>query len=251
MHRDGGVEFILGMATQESQPDVLVLAGDICGAEQIENVLAQFYVAFPKAIILYVHGNHEFYGSDRKSVVAKTKRAVRGRPRLHWLDCTSVEIENVSFHGTPLWFRRAPAAPKHQLNDFNLIRDYESWVYRENERALLFLRHEVQPGDVVITHHLPTAASISPQYRGDPLNAFFLCDVEALMRECRPQLWVHGHGHNSADYRCGVTHVVANPCGYPGVYPTGWENGRFDPNLLIEVAENDSVVAKTATKGRS
>jgi Icc-related predicted phosphoesterase len=53
-----------------------------------------------------------------------------------------------------------------------------------------------------------------------------------IIRSRRPSLWIHGHTHESRDYRLGATRIVANPCGYPGalnrsfssivVTPNGW-----------------------------
>lgn len=56
---------------------------------------------------------------------------------------------------------------------------------------------------------------MAPRYAGDPLNAFFLCDMEALIEERKPHWWIHGHTHEPCDYRLGATRVVANPRGYP------------------------------------
>jgi hypothetical protein len=43
------------------------------------------------------------------------------------------------------------------------------------------------------------------------------------------RLALHGHIHDSADYRIGATRVIANPHGY------GRENPKFDPAFTIEV----------------
>jgi hypothetical protein len=47
------------------------------------------------------------------------------------------------------------------------------------------------------------------------------------------QLWIHGHTHDSFDYRLNGTRVLCNPRGYArdGVN----ENPMFDPQLVIEV----------------
>lgn len=65
------------------------------------------------------------------------------------------------------------------------------------------------------------------------LNACFVSDLEARILRWQPQLWMHGHTHDSFDYRIGATRVIANPRGYArdGVA----ENKSFDPGLVIEV----------------
>lgn len=57
-------------------------------------------------------------------------------------------------------------------------------------------------------------------------------DVVVLDGE-RVQLWIHGHTHDSFDYRLNGTRVLCNPRGYArdGVN----ENALFDPQLVVEV----------------
>ena len=77
------------------------------------------------------------------------------------------------------------------------------------------------------------AQCIAAQFVASPLNACFVSDLEAQIRRWQPALWLHGHVHDSFDYRIGNTRVVANPRGYA---PNGVvENKAFDPSLVIEV----------------
>ena len=65
----------------------------------------------------------------------------------------------------------------------------------------------------------------------NPLNRFFLCDVDDLIERAGPPLWVHGHTHCSMDTQVGRTRIVCNPLGY-----SGWgENADFDGKLVISV----------------
>lgn len=212
-HADQGLTVARELTDGLDSTDVLVLAGDIAAASGIGEVLALF-AKQTAASIVFVTGNHEFYGGDRAGVLASIQAAERAHPNLHWLDHTVVTIGGQRFLGTPLWFRQDPRAPKWAMNDFVAIRGFENWVYTENRRALDFLRAELQAGDVVVSHHLPAEASVVARYRGSPLNAFFVCDVSPLIREREPALWIHGHTHDSLDYRLGATRVVCNPFGY-------------------------------------
>jgi Icc-related predicted phosphoesterase len=116
------------------------------------------------------------------------------------------------------------------LDDFSKIKDYESWVYSENWKAIDFLAENLGSGDVVVTHHLPSRKSVHPKYERSPLNSFFLCDVEPLIADRQPALWIHGHTHSSSDYQIGATRVVCNPAGY------GRENSEdFDPGKIVLV----------------
>jgi Icc-related predicted phosphoesterase len=66
----------------------------------------------------------------------------------------------------------------------------------------------------------------------DRLSACYASDLDELIEECQPHLWVHGHIHSSADYRIGKTRIVCNSRGY---YPD-YKNASFDPMLTIEIA---------------
>jgi DNA polymerase V len=99
------------------------------------------------------------------------------------------------------------------------------------QRWGVVLERTVREGSIVVTHMLPSQRSIAPQFARSPLNPFFLCDVEELILERAPQLWVHGHTHVSCDYEIGRTRVVCNPFGYARVE----ENARFDEGKIVDV----------------
>ncbi len=218
-HGDRGETLIGEILAGLTEADVLVLAGDVADAAHIEVALRA--LARGPAEVVYVAGNHEFYGSDRQAVTRKLAAVAADCPKLHWLDHQSVTIQGRRFLGTPLWFRRAPDAPQWAMNDFTAIRSFSAWVYEENRRAEAFLREELRAGDVVVTHHLPHSGSTPPQFAKSALNAFFVCDQGNLIRARRPALWVHGHTHTVCDYRLGSTRVLCNPFGYVGFEPTG------------------------------
>ena len=214
-HADDGAAFVASLDPRGI--DVLVLAGDIAVGERIGAALDRICERYAGAVVVYVHGNHEFYGATRAAVVAITRAACARNPNLRWLDGDILNIDEMRVLGAPLWFRRPTAdrdSLKLAMNDFGQIRDFERWVYAENERALAFFARELRRGDVVVTHYLPAEASVAPRWKGDALNAFFVCDVEPLIREREPALWIHGHTHDSVDVVVGSTRIVANPFGY-------------------------------------
>ena len=71
---------------------------------------------------------------------------------------------------------------------------------------------------------------VSPQWQGNPLNRFFVCEMGELIESARPALWFYGHTHSVADQKVGATRLMANPMGYPGEPNTG-----FDERLVLEV----------------
>jgi Icc-related predicted phosphoesterase len=230
-HADGGRTL-----AEEIDPeglDVLVLAGDIAVGQGIGPALDLFCRRFPAADIVYVLGNHEHYGTARAVVEAATAGARERNANLHVLDGDVVEIRGQRFLGGSLWFRDAPESRPHRswLTDFQTIPGFVPWVFEENDRQLAFLRDELRAGDVVVTHHLPAYECVSPRFRGSPLNAFFVCDVEPLIRERAPALWVHGHTHDSVDVVVGETRIVCNPFGYA----RSEVNPAYDGNRRVRV----------------
>ena len=204
--------------------------------------------------MLYVPGNHEFYGGSIAGTVDELKRLSAGT-NIRVLDDDEVVIDGVRFLGTTLW------------TDFMLFGEGEKRAAAMARSAALHARfqpHPVAMGDapftpeafggavraarrlararlatphagptVVITHHAPSRKSIHPRFADSPLNACFVSDAERLIDGSRARLWIHGHTHDSFDYVVNGTRVVCNPRGYAkdGVN----ENPSFDANLLAAV----------------
>lgn len=235
-HRDGGFSFVESLPSTD-EVDVCILAGDIANARGIPGALGLFCDRYRH--VLYTHGNHEYYDSDRESVLGWTWDAVEKFDNLTWLHTQSelrgagaVEIEGQRFIGSTLWFKKATRAGLQKyMNDFEVIEDFESWVYDENAETRAYLDKELGPDDVVVTHHLPTYKSVHALFEGEPLNAYFVCNMEPLIKRVQPKLWVHGHTHFSWDYRIGKTRIVCNPFGYV----RREENAGFDFSRVIEV----------------
>jgi Icc-related predicted phosphoesterase len=233
-HRDGGREMVESLA----DADVCLCVGDLSNAAGIWDALLLLLVKY--AHVVFVFGNHEFYGSNIPAVKKKVERLRRKLPtlhgklgQLHVLDNSTCEIEGRRFVGTTMWFRDQPgnALVARHLNDFHVIGNASRRIYEENEKALAFLDETVMSTDVVLTHHLPAEMSVHPKWKGNDLNPFFLCDVEPLIRDRQPKLWVHGHTHDSCDYAIGTTQVVCNPFGYAGQDI----NPAFRDDLILEL----------------
>lgn len=90
------------------------------------------------------------------------------------------------------------------------------------------------------THHAPHPNSVHQKYKDDLLSAAFASDVSELLEGA--DLWIHGHVHDSFDYRVGRCRVVANPAGYVlnrrsirRMEEAALENAQFNPRLVVEV----------------
>lgn len=230
--------------------DVVVLAGDIGRPEQA--------VAWASSLakpVLYVPGNHEFYGGSIAGTAAQLKQLCAGT-LVRVLDDEETVVGAVRFLGSTLWTdfllsgddegrTAALGAALRFMRDYSRIHldDAKERLFTPLDSAMLFQRHAAwlarklaQPHSgptVVITHHAPSAHSIHPRFEGSLLNACFVSNAEHLAGGDRVQLWVHGHTHDSFDYQLNGTRVVCNPRGYArdGVN----ENPRFDPRFTVEI----------------
>ncbi len=234
----------------ENDADAVILAGDIARPREA----ASWASGFAKPV-LYVPGNHEFYGGSIAGTVAELRRLCAGT-NIRVLDNDEVVIEGVRFLGTTLWTdfmlfgkgeKRAAAIQEAQrrMRDFSRVRIDEASdvLFTPDASAALFNRHAAwldrklaEPyagATVVITHHAPSRKSIHPKFADSLLNACFVSDAERLIDGSRTQLWIHGHTHDSFDYFLNGTRVLCNPRGYAkdGVN----ENPLFDANLWVEI----------------
>lgn len=234
--------------------DVCVVPGDILNgcANAIHYLGREIAPAMP---VVFVAGNDEFYGDSALEGLEWGRTAAEEYPgRVHFLENDSVVIGGVRFLGATLWtdfavegsdpadVRWAMAYADVHLNDFRQIAwrrlpDYEGFppkcaleLHRRSRAWLERILAEAHHGPtVVVTHHAPHRGTIHRRFKGSALNACFASDLTALIEERRPDLWVHGHMHDSFDYRVGATRVVCNPKGYHSETP------EFEPQLVLEV----------------
>ena len=230
-HEDAGASFMESL--DPTGVDVLVLAGDIAVGSEIPAALVLFCRRFRRAQVIFVHGNHEFYHSTVPEVQQLTRQVARRHRNLRWLETRTVKLQGQRFLGATLWFPHDPSAlPNRQyLSDFFEIQDFEPWVYEQNRRTVAWLRRVARPGDVVITHHLPTPQAVAPLFADNALNPFFVCDVEDVITKQRPALWIFGHTHGSADFQLAETRLVCNPLGYVGAE----QNAGFESRFIVEI----------------
>jgi predicted phosphodiesterase len=231
MHADGGAGLI-----KELDPtgvDVLVLAGDITMARRYENLERVFKpLARKYRHILYVPGNHEYYKSSPTEVGRNLAKLTKQLPEVVIPENEAVVLAGQRFIAGTMWFRRDPAAEpsKRFMTDFSIIQDFEPWVYEQNAAFETVLTTRLRDDDVVVSHHLPAFDSVPARFVGSPINAFFVCDMAARVREHQPKLWIHGHSHDRCDYLLGKTRVVANPLGYPNELRS---LEAFDPGFQV------------------
>ena len=187
---------------------------------------------FADKSVVYVPGNHEYYGHDLSLLGELQSAALRN---IHVANDDTLILGGVRFLICTLW------------TDFKLNGENEAWFARQRARRLLTEfevirngRNRLTPEDsvalhetsrawlqsefektfegptVVVTHHLPATLSVAERFANDPLNPAFASRLEGLIEEHRPDLWIHGHTHVPCDYVLFDTRIVCNPRGYPG-----------------------------------
>jgi predicted phosphodiesterase len=235
------------MEVPRTDADVVVLAGDIARPQQA----IEWALGFPQPVV-YVPGNHEYYGGVLPAVAAELRALARGT-RVHVLDEDALELDGVRFVGATLWTdfllfddprarEEASAAVTRLIADFKRIAVEGGTPFTpEHSRRLCRraagwlsqqLGRRVRP-TVVVTHHAPSARSVEPKYAGSPLNAAFVSNLDALVERSGADLWFHGHTHYPVDYAIGATRVFSNPRGYARAGTP--ENARFDPYCVVEL----------------
>jgi Icc-related predicted phosphoesterase len=232
LHRDGGTTFIDSM--DAAGVDILLLAGDILSARfftQVQAHLRRLAAKYPK--ILYVPGNHELWRQSPDDALRVLSAASVGIPNLTILNNQVVSIDGRRFLGGPMWFpewRPLFNYAATQMADFDQIINFAPWVVKEHAKFKTFLQKNLKKGDIVLTHYLPSMKSVSQRYQGSMTNPFFVSEMDSLIAERAPSLWVHGHTHDSSDYQLSNTRVVCNPFGYPKELNPGYKD-----KLLIQI----------------
>lgn len=226
----------------QSEYDVMVMAGDFSIAGYIKQDLRELCTYIEKPII-FVPGNHEYYSNGKYSIEEIN----------HWIDEIEWEFENlhtlnrdyvciddICFGGCVGWMDGSfsmdmPEENKENIefsiSDFTQTTDMTySRCVEMGERDKEFLR-DCYIADVVVTHNAPSMKSLAPQFIGSRNNPFFVNDWSDVIEEVNPKLWIHGHTHNSFDYKEYNTRVICNPIGYI----TGREKTGYDKYKIVGV----------------
>lgn len=230
----------------DPRADLLVLAGDlhteVAGMDYLVRRLAT------QVPVVMVAGNHEFYGHEfdcQRQALADLGRTIAD---VHFLDNGAVTINGVRIVGATFWSdfgggnQRLMAEARNMMTDYSAISDgtatlgslKPSRIYQEHLQSADFIRAELAGRDsrrlIVVTHHAPSPQSTRGKRRG--FDKLYGSDYEQLMRDYDPDLWIHGHVHESFEYLIDQTIVACNPRGYVGHH----ENDGFVPARTITLS---------------
>ena len=218
--------------------DVLILAGDIAPFSYYQNLLPFFQqVSEIWKTILFVPGNHEYYGGRYIDVRQSLKTFfLNNYPNMMVLDNDVEEIEDVWFIGATLWADMDKGNEMTKLICRTEVADYV-YIFHEpgvkispddsikwHQNDVTFLKESLVASKdqrvVVITHHAPSFQSIAQKHKESKTNGAFASNLEYIIDD-NPHIvmWIHGHVHTPFDYQIGNTQVICNPRGYPGENP--------------------------------
>ena len=237
----GGSEVIDQIGECES--DCLVLAGDVSVHKNIAQAIRCIYEVSKKPVI-FVPGNHEYYDTSRKFQDEHFRNAWKTDPDVHYLNEGCLRLDGVVFIGATGWWDESygPVKTKQVLNgmsDFSAIADIEAadWGVSWGKQAHRFFQQELERCSslnskiVCISHNAPTRMSVLPHYDEHYLNACYANDWLHFLQDYKPDLWIHGHMHDTLDYCVSNTPVICNPRGYFGIAL----NKDFDPCKSIQI----------------
>lgn len=229
---------------EEDTADVMILAGDIITFADF-SPLEEIVKSWRKPI-LYVAGNHEFYTrKPMRDDIARFQTWAADYPHLHFLQDEAITIDGVHFFGGTMWtdfyggdsyfMQRA----MKRMNDYRMIK-VETDVFLDpvitthfhkiyREKLLAWFEKPLKGARVVISHHVPVESRETYNAKGDAYLAYLALDMEEIIQEHHPDLWIYGHNHIPNDTMLGKTRVVSNPRGYP-TQSGGFQCIKFDKN---------------------
>jgi predicted phosphodiesterase len=232
--------------------DVLVIAGDLI--PRMERGVAWLLERVTDRPVIYIAGNHEFYGCDIDRTVEKA-RALAAGTNVHVLQNDSIQIGDVVFIGATFWTdfdlfgdpEYAMQVAAETMNDYRKIRlgryqyrlrPHHTLQRHQESRDFITreLRKEKTGARVVVTHMGPHPLAIRRGFERDIASAAYTSDCSDLLN-MGVDAWIYGHTHETENRLIGTARVIANAKGYGPWMPAErtWDNPNFDPRLVIEI----------------
>jgi predicted phosphohydrolase len=211
---------------------VLILAGDIDSKARITQYAESLADRF--RYVLFVPGNHEYYGSYiDKDFSSDIDNVI-------WLNNTKIEIDDVIFFGATLWTdfndgSYCSISEWHRyMSDAREIRGKGGKqkitpqdITKEHKYTIECIKEEItnKPADkklCVITHHSPSFSNEEAKFIGGKGSGYFHSNLDYLVQEA--DKWIFGHTH----YNIRRHGMHSNQRGYVGYEHTyGFDEEGF------------------------
>lgn len=218
-----------------------MIAGDVHpGREVIDNLelIQRHHLSRPH--IIFVPGNHEYFGHSKKNLDAFFSEYTNENVTILNNDILEIPKENIVFLGSTGWWDESNGQISLQqrfaLDDFKVIQDISEnnygvdWGHTSREFFMDNLNKYSTKGwkIICVSHNGPTKKS-HPHYHRSPLNKCFQNDWGHIVEDFQPAYWIYGHTHKFMKYKVGETICVCNPMGYP------LENCSFVPDFCVQI----------------
>jgi len=222
--------------------NILVIAGDLCNnfnRDEGVEFIRQYLKTDRDVVVLYVLGNHEYYGGTIAEVEnfwnghADCRLVIFGKDVKKFVYTFSGKTYR--FVGCTLWtdLKNGQLLDKAAdcLNDFSFIRDFT-----DNQRLYLNLHVNAISGlkqslsteqdlTIILTHHPPFENSVVRYFQDPDLDRLFYSELKYLLQP-NIRYWIHGHVHSSCDYIIENCQVVCNPF---------FENPKYHNSLILHM----------------
>lgn len=242
---EGAVSRYITNVLRPPDADCLIIAGDI-GHYNHQNIelLKQLKQFYPEVLI--VTGNHDLYlvsnSQQSKYNYDSFQRLSEFRQMcldngIHYLDGTSVTINDVTIGGCPMWYDLPTDTDKlhwvNSMNDSRLImqgkpyRQHYAYGYSEVDPTFdtqsyylgqVAKLKQLSNLDVFVSHVIPIIRPpelVDPRYRNSDFNIFYESDNIEALKATGAHTAIFGHTHITADFKFEDTRFLANAIGYP------------------------------------
>lgn len=235
VHSDLHLEFMsdedllaYGKSLSESckYSDVVVLAGDITNLSKFRRHMQFIKVSVNKPII-FVPGNHDFYGDKVFEKALEKLRRCSAEVGISMLYRDSVNIDGVLFSGVTGWSsldclgQPDPFDAWHiqrSISDFKCIKGWTvDAMIEESRKDYNYIKTVIgNPGNKVIISHFPPLVELNDsRYPISTLTKYFHNNWASLIASSNaPKYWIYGHTHHSYNPTLNETRFVSNQKGY-------------------------------------
>lgn len=243
----------------------ILAAGDIWTKGRAVRKL-EIVAAWAGVPLIVTAGNHDYYGDSIFRSDARMKQDAEGSAfDIRYLNPGVTEVDGCRIIGATLWtdYRlRIPPGADNLLqrnacaaimNDHKRIRwgDGSFRPVTTDDLASIHQKHKefirsamAVPHDgptIIMTHHAPSELSIRDLGNPEMVDAAYASNLEEIILDGAPDVWIHGHTHVAEDYGIGATRVISNPKGYPGQNPAFDICNVFEVDVRIEASNRPAM----------
>lgn len=194
--------------------------------------------------VCFCLGNHDYWGNSIDGTKCDFNSYIRmmGRPNLHFLDDSWVDIGEFIIFGGTMWTDVPPYAEIYEKNmgDWHYIEkddqgfkfgaSQQTEEHRKYKEKLQQLLDSTKKNVIVMSHHAPVCTRDHFPHRSN-LDVYYFCsDMVDLVGHERLKMWCHGHTHDAVDTMCMNTNIVCNPRGYESKHHserTGYDSEKI------------------------